>query len=142
MNKFVLICCLLGTSTAYAYENCIITSDNPITSVENKTPGIISIQEITTIMNDRNTVIIECLKEGSGEFTITSGGKESKFNIKISANKSEMKGSTGYNWYVLDMAPGVFELDPPPMPKNIKKPLPPKGITGADSLIESEGGES
>ncbi len=133
MKRVLTICCLAFASTAMGFENYIITGENTITKIENKTPEIIDIRELTTIMNEKNTIIVECKKAGKGEFILTSDGKESNFTINISDNCSELKGTKDYTWYVLDTAPGVFELDPPPM-KTVKNTAQPKGITSAESF--------
>lgn len=134
MKRLIILCFIAAAPSVYGYENCIITSESPITAINNKTPDIISIQELTTIMNDKNTIIIECKKNGNGNFTITSGDKESEFRINITENKTELSTVKGYSGYILDMAPGVFELDLPPIPPAAKITRPSKGITAADSL--------
>ena len=137
MKKLLLIFCLAAAPAVFGFENYIITSDKTITTIENKTPDIINIREITTIMNEKNTVIVECQKEGKGKFVLTSGGEKSEFSMNITKNKTELKTSGDYSCYILDTAPGVFEIDPPPAAVH-KKRISPKGLTSIEIKIGDE----
>ncbi len=117
-KSLFLLLTLIISPIVYGYDDYFITSENPITKIENKTPNIISVKEVTTLMNDRNIIIIEIKKEGNGIFNLTSNGKQSEIKITIKDNKVKISPSD-YNYYTLDKAPGVFELDPPPI--NIPK---------------------
>ena len=137
MKKLILICTLLTAPAAFGLENYVITSNNTITNIENNTPDIIEVHEMTTIMNEKNTVIVECKKEGKGKFSLTSDGKKNEFEMNISKNKTELKTSGNYTCYILDTAPEVFELDPPPAAAT-KKRISPNGLTSIEIKIGDE----
>ncbi len=138
MKKLIILCCIAIAPAAFGFENYVITSDNAITAIDNNTPDIIEIHEMTTIMNEKNTIIVECKKEGKGKFTLTSNGKKSEFDMNITKNKTELKTSGNYTCYILDTAPGVFELDEPPV-LPAKKRVTPKGLTSIEIQIGDEG---
>ena len=138
MKKFIfLTCCLFISNSAFSFENYIITSENKITNVENKTPDIIDVKILTTIMNEKNTVIVECKKAGKGEFVLTSRGMLDKFTVNSSEEKSTIVYPKGYFCHVLDKAPGVYELDPPPVHVPSKR-VKPKGLTSIEIKIGDE----
>ncbi len=137
-NVLLILVMIIISPIAYGYDDFFITSDNPITKIENKTPDIISVKEVTTLMNERNIIIISIKKEGCGIFNLTSNEKQSEIKITIKDNKVNISTSD-YNYYTLDKAPGVFELDPPPI--NIKKgkEVKPSGeITSLEHIGEEE----
>ena len=136
-KSLFLLLTLIISPIVYGYDDYFITSENPITKIENKTPNIISVKEVTTLMNDRNIIIIEIKKEGNGIFNLTSNDKQSEIKITIKDNKVQISPSQ-YNYYILDKAPGVFELDPPPT--NLFKGKP-KEETGKVTSLEELGEE-
>ena len=121
MKKLILLLfAIIISPIAYGYEDYFLTSENPITEIENETPDILTVTEVTTLMNDKNILIIEIKKEGCGKLNLTSNNKETELKLTIKNNKVEISPSE-YSFYTLDMAPGVFNLDPPPTNITAKK---------------------
>lgn len=100
----------------FAYEDLIISNTNTITQIKNRTPDIINIEPIYTIMNERNTVLINVLTEGIADFSLElETGKVANFELSASKNKTEIKKSAkDFNIFVVDDYVESVELDLPP----------------------------
>jgi len=107
---------LISMMPCFALENCIITSSNPVVFVENKSPRNFTVKILDTIMNERDTLILQALSVGEGEFTLkTENGKVSKFRVVIKGDVTEISTeSSSFEYFVLDDIPEEYELDLPP----------------------------
>ncbi len=107
---------LISMMPCFALENCIITSSNPVVFVENKNPRNFTVKILDTIMNERDTLILQALSVGEGEFTLkTENGKVSKFRVVIKGDVTEISTeSSSFEYFVLDDIPEEYELDLPP----------------------------
>ena len=107
---------LISIMPCLALENCIITSPSPVVSVENKTPRNFTVKILDTIMNERDTLILQVLSVGDGEFTLkTEDGKVSKFRVEVKDDKTEISTTaSAFEYFVLDDIPEEYDLDLPP----------------------------
>lgn len=121
MKRFLIIAAMILTSVSVqAREDCIISNSEKLTDIKIEHNDIIDVFPLITIMNEKNTLIVHPLKEGSTRFMVTKGGKEKVvFNVKVEDDKTIIDDVKGFDILTVDCPPGYFEyeyeLDEPPM---------------------------
>lgn len=124
MKKFLLGLILLSTIPAYAFEDCLITTNGKLTDISIEHNDIVDVYPFVTIMNEKNTLFVHPLKVGETRVCVLKNGKEKvMFNIKITPDKTEIEDVKGFDILKLDPPPmqDEEELDPPPMLREIGK---------------------
>jgi hypothetical protein len=112
------------TLAVQAFEDCIIISDGKLTDIKIEDNSIIDVFPLTTIMNDKNTLIIHPLKTGITRFCVLKNGKDlALFSVNVSETDTCINGSKGFEILTLDPPEGIFnfELDKPPVMKEFKR---------------------
>ena len=124
MKKFFGI--LLGLNCilpSFAYDDFVISIGDTVSQIKNKTPDIIDVQTITTLLNERDTIIVTSKKEGKGQFcVILENGQISDFTVRVSNTNSEIKTNKNYEIFKIDEYSEEkanseelnFEIDLPP----------------------------
>lgn len=123
MNRFLTLFLLINSCTipVFAFEDCVITSDTKITKIEVQDKNIVEISPLVTVMNERNTILVHPLKEGETTFKLFKNNNEKVvFNIKINNNQTIIEDKDGYEAFVLDNPPEMFDIDLPPNTKTNK----------------------
>ena len=124
MKKFLLGLILLSAIPAYAYEDCLITTNGKLTDISIEHNDIVDVYPVVTVMNEKNTLFDHPLKAGETRVCVLKNGKEKvMFNIKITPDKTEIEDVKGFDILKLDPPPmqDEEELDPPPMLREIGK---------------------
>ena len=124
MKKFLLGLILLSAIPAYAFEDCLITTNGKLTDISIEHNDIVDVYPVVTIMNEKNTLFVHPLKTGETRVCVLKNGKEKvMFNIKITPDKTEIEDVKGFDILKLDPPPmqDDEELDPPPMLREIGK---------------------
>lgn len=112
----------LTFSQAYGYEDCVITSSAKLTNIKIEHNDIIDVYPLVTIMNDKNTLIVHPLKEGSTKFSVDKNKKHTAvFEVTVTPNETKIKDVSGFDIFNLDSPPETyayhFDLDKPPVLK-------------------------
>ena len=121
MKNFILILtAFILFLPAFAFEDYIITSNGKLTDIKIQHNDIIDVFPLITIMNDKNTLIVHPLKEGSTKFTVLKNNKDKYlFDVKVTDNETTVKDVSGFEIMAIDCPPGYFEyyfdLDEPPL---------------------------
>ena len=104
--------------SAFAYQECIITTDKKLSDIKIEHNDVIDVFPLVTIMNDKNTLVVHPLKEGSSRFIVTKGGKEQfVFNVTITRFETKIEEVKGFDIFQIDTPPEnyEYELDIPPI---------------------------
>ena len=102
---------------AFAYEDCVITAGGKLSDIKIERNDIIDVYPMFTIMNEKNTLIVHPLKEGSTRFCVLKNGKDIiAFSVKVEAEKTIIDEVDGFDIMQIDEPPQEweFELDAPP----------------------------
>lgn len=107
---------------AFAYDDFVVSVGDTIAQIKNKTPNIIDVEIVTTLLNERNTIVVTSKKEGRGEFCIIlENGQISDFVVTIDDVESKIKTNKNYEIFTIDSVSKIettdeldFELDLPP----------------------------
>ena len=116
MKNFIgiLLSLILGLS-AYAYEDFLISVGDIVAQIKNNSPEIIDVKTQVTIMNERNLVIVTCLKEGIGKFSLMlENGKVEDFQVTVNKKESKIETSANFEIFTIDDISKEWELDLPP----------------------------
>ena len=119
MRYFVLLLTLIFTLPVFAFEDCIIMTKGKLTNIKIQHNDIIDVFPLITVMNDKNTLIVHPLKEGSTKFTVLKDYKDKYlFNVKVSDEGTVIDEVSGFEIFTIDCPPGAYEyyfdLDVPP----------------------------
>ncbi|MBQ9245382.1 hypothetical protein IJ182_03845 [bacterium] len=126
-NKFIynfvtlIVITVLFSIPSYAFEDCLISSDSKLTDIRIEHNDIINVYPIYTLMNEKNTLYVQPLKQGETKFTVLKNNKERHmFSVKVEAEKTIIDNITGFDVVSIDLPPGLYEyeLDEPPVKLN------------------------
>ena len=112
MSKFkniliTTVLMLLSTNLVFA-ENYILLSNEPITKVECVNSGVISVKPLTSLMNEKKTLLISPLKNGTGEFSIKLKYRTLNYKAIVKDGKIEFKGNSFLKIVPLDLPPEIL----------------------------------
>lgn len=118
MKKWLLFLALIFVSNlqTFAFEDFIITTQGRLTDISIEDNTIINVYPLITLMNDKNTLIVQPLKLGKTRFCVLKNNKDIvKFDVEVFANKTKISEIDGFDVLSVDTPPNVFELDLPPI---------------------------
>lgn len=91
---------------ANAFEDSIITTNGKLSNIKIEDNTIIEIYPLITIMNEKNTIIVQPLKEGFTTFTVMKNGKqEYKFEVNVNKKNTQISNNEGFEILSLDIPP-------------------------------------
>ena len=118
IRKFLAVLIItLFVQTAYAMEDCIISTDGKLTDISIEHNDIIDVYPLITIMNEKNTLIFHPLKAGKTRVCVLKNNKEKvMFNVNITEEKTIIDEVEGFDILQIDTPPDIYEyeLDIPP----------------------------
>ena len=120
MKKWVLLIALIFMShlQAFAFEDYIITTNAKLTDISIEDNTVINVYPLITLMNDKNTLIVQPLKTGKTRFCLLKNNKDVvMFNVEVSENRTKIDTVDGFDILSIDIPPNVniLELDLPPV---------------------------
>lgn len=122
---------------AQAFEDYIITTDGKLTQIKIENNQIIDVFPLITVMNEKNTLIVHPLKEGSTCFSIKKNSTEGfLFHVKVTKDETFIAPVDGFDILPIDEPPIFLDymLDEPPVLKPVQKNIK---IDGANININS-----
>ena len=121
MKKLItLLILILSAGKACAFETCLVTGDGKLSDISIENNKIINVYPIFTIMNEKNTLVVQPLQSGKTRFCVLKNGKEKiMFNVIVEENKTTIDDVEGFDVLELDTPPQIYEydLDMPPLTK-------------------------
>lgn len=112
MNKFknILITTVLMLLSAniVSAENYIMLSNESITAVECSDTGVICVKPLATLMNDKKTIIISPLKDGTAEFKVKLKHRTLCYKAIVKDCQIEFKGNRVIKIVPLDLPPEII----------------------------------
>lgn len=114
----IMLGIFFSITSTFAFEDCIVTSDGKLTDIKIQDDTIVSIYPVITILNEKNTFIIQPLKEGQTKVCVLKDNKQLiNFEIKITKDETFIEETDGIEILTFDVPEIPFELDAPPMLK-------------------------
>ena len=120
MKKILLtILSLILVLPVFAFEDCLMMSNGKLNNIKIQHNDIIDVFPLITIMNDKNTIIIHPLKEGTTKFSVVKNDKERYiFTVRVTEDNTFVETKDGFEVLNIDCPPGsyeyYFDLDEPP----------------------------
>ena len=120
--KILLLSALIIFTTlpSFAFEDCLISNTKKLSDIRIENNEIIDVFPLITIMNDKNTIIVHPLKEGSTRFSVLQDNKNIiLFSVKVDSEKTIIDEVEDFSIMAIDSPPVPFEyeLDTPPWTK-------------------------
>ena len=120
MKKFLFLLFLI-ILPAQAFEDCVIIGDGKLSDISIEKNDIIDVYPLFTVMNEKNTLFVRPLKEGTTRLCVLKNGKDIvMFNVEVTSDKTVISDAKGCDSFAIDSPPGLqseiyeFELDSPP----------------------------
>lgn len=127
MKKFfiLLIAFILINVQTYAFQDGIVINKDKLTDINIEDNSVVDVFPLTTIMNDKNTLIVHPLKEGKTRFCVLKNGKTlALFTVEITEFETLINSPAGFEVFILDTPEEAeeygFKLDIPPAIKSNK----------------------
>ena len=104
----------------YAYQDCIIINKAKLTDINIEDNTVVDVYPLTTLMNDKNTLIVHPLKSGKTRFCVLKNNKNlALFNVEVSEYNTNVNAPEGFDVFTLDPPDEIeeydFVLDLPPL---------------------------
>ena len=122
MRKWLLLYLILfSVLQAQAFEDYLVMTQGKLTDISIEDNTVVDVYPLITIMNDKNNLFVSPLKEGKTRFCVLKNNKEKiMFNIEIKKDKTIIDSIKGFEFLSLDTPVYDFELDEPPMLKEVQ----------------------
>ena len=121
LKIFLIILLSAIPISVFAYQECLITADDKLSDIKVEHNDIIDVYPLITIMNDKNTLIVHPLKEGTSKFIVTKGKKDKLlFSVNVGKKETIIDHVDGVEIFQIDTPPVMYEydLDEPPLIKS------------------------
>lgn len=110
---FLIFFCL--SLKSFALEDYILLSKVPVKKVTSSNKEVIIAHILTTIMNEKNTLIIKSIGKGKAVLTFTIEDEVFDVAVNVKDNKTVFKNkNTNFEFIKIDLPPESFEIDLPP----------------------------
>lgn len=104
MKKILFILLILLIPQAQAFEDYLILSDDPVSSISWSDDEVISAVPVLTIDNKKNTIILKAKKEGKAVLTIETDVGSKLIAVEVSEDKTVVEDIEGFTSFKLDKA--------------------------------------
>ena len=113
--KKILLTILLTASPVFAFEDYMIISSEPVSSVVALNPEIVSVTTVFTIDNEKKNIIISPKQCGKTKINVVVKNSLKNIDVSVSENKTSVNTPLGFKSYSLDNPPAMPYLPKPPM---------------------------
>ena len=104
MKKILFILLIFLIPQAQAFEDYLILSDSPVSSINWSDDDVISATPLLTIDNNKNTIILEAKKEGMAILAIETLDGTAQIKVDVTSDKTRLQDVDGFTYYTLDKA--------------------------------------
>ena len=104
MKKLLLLALIiLIQPQTYAFEDYLIISDYPVSSIFWDDDSILDAAPIFTIDNKKNTIIVKVKKEGETNITVETENGNKTINAVIKPDETFLSETEGFTFFPLDV---------------------------------------
>ena len=101
---FTILLMIFSANFVFA-ENYIMMSNESITAVECSNCGVICVKPLTTLMNEKKTIIITPVKDGSAEVKVKLKNRTLSYKVVVKDGKIDFSGNRVIKIVPLDLPP-------------------------------------
>lgn len=118
--KKILLTILLLSTPAFAFEDYMVISNQPVKSVSVQNPEILDSAILFTIDNQKKDIILTPKKAGKTKVIVGLYNYTKKFDVKVSENKTSIDLPEGFNAFLMDSPPKAYEIPKPLIYKEVR----------------------
>lgn len=99
------------------FDNYLIISKEPIKKISSKDKSVADVKILSTLMNERNMIILEIKKTGKTILNIEFQDMNTDIEVNVKKNKTIIEPKKGFEYLMLDIPPEILEIDEPQVKK-------------------------
>ena len=118
--KKIFMTILLLSAPAFAFEDYMIISNQPVKSVSVQNPEILDASVLFTIDNTKKDIIITPKKTGKTKIIADMYVDSKKIDVKVTEEKTFIDAPEGFYLFLMDSPPKAYPIPKPPVYKEKK----------------------
>lgn len=107
-NLFYSIVMLIIVANAGFANSYIMLANYPITAVEGDKSNVVCVKPMTSLMNEKKSIIVTPLKDGVGEFKVKLKNRTLTYKAIVKDGQIEFQGNRVIKIVPLDLPPEVM----------------------------------
>lgn len=110
----VIFCLAMLSLKVFAFEDYIVISKKPVKSVISSNPEVVLANVLTTLMNEKDTVIVRSVGKGKAVLTFDFYGDKTDVlvDVKDKETKVKLKDSGILEFMNIDAPPELVDVPP------------------------------
>ena len=110
--KRIIITILTMMSVNYAFaDSCLMIAPSQITKVECSSEKVITFHVLSTLLNEKKSLIVTSVGDGEIGFSVYLNNKKCDFKAVVSGEKLEIKGDKTIKVIPIDLPPELNNED-------------------------------
>lgn len=101
----IMVICYVNIAHA---ESCIMITDMDITDIKCDNHGVIDVKLLTTLSNEKRTIIVSSLKDGDAGFSVKLKNKYYDYKVSVTGGKLKINGDTKIKILPVDLPSEVL----------------------------------
>lgn len=107
-NTFITALFMFLSSNLVLAENYIMLSNEPIVKVETPNSSVICVKPITSLLNEKKTLIITPIADGTAEFKVKLKNRVLAYKATVKDGKIDFQGNRVIKIVPLDLPPEML----------------------------------
>lgn len=104
----ITILTIMSVNCAYA-DSCLLIAPSQITKVECSSDKIVNFHVLSTLLNEKKSLIVTSVGDGEINFSVYLNNKKCDFKAVVNGEKLEIKGDKTIKILPIDLPPEVTE---------------------------------
>lgn len=107
-NTIITALFMFLSSNLVLAENYIMLSNEPITKVEISNSNVICVKPLTSLLNEKKTIIISPITDGTAEFKVKLKNRVLAYKATVKDGKIDFQGNRVIKIIPLDLPPEIL----------------------------------
>ena len=107
LTGFIILC---SANIAFA-DSYIMIANDTITDIQCEDNGIVNVHALTTLTNEKKSVIVTALKDGSTQFTMKIKNKCHCYKVNVNKGLLQICGDNSIKILPIDLPPEALPTD-------------------------------
>jgi len=105
IKRFLITIAVLCSANMVFADSCIMISESDITEIKCPQNSVICIKALTTLSNEKRSVIVTSLKDGECEFVLKIKNRSCTYKADVKNGKMTITGSSKIKILPVDLPP-------------------------------------
>ncbi|MCM1264660.1 MAG: hypothetical protein NC200_00550 [Candidatus Gastranaerophilales bacterium] len=110
---FITLITILSANIVFA-DSYIMIADGPITEIKCEDNCIVNVHALTTLTNEKKSVIVTALKDGSTQFTIKVKNRCHCYKVNVTNGIMQICGDNTVKILTIDLPPEALPTEATP----------------------------